>query len=241
MIKIVPAFGIHPWWSHQSNTDSLKLLLDILMQYPTASVGEIGLCKSVRGRQVPLDVQVETFKSQLGIAAELKRACVLHCVGHFDKLLGILQGVRHASGKLPPILILHSFSGSPDMMRSFLRLQETKVFISFNAKQLTDPRMKKVVACCKEVPLEALLLETDAPDQAPSIEHVSQLFKNEKWGDAGVPLLLSENSAAVNEPCMVKLALQSATELRGIRIDELATLVYQNSKLAFGIDDSDSN
>lgn len=235
ILKIIPSFGIHPWWSHRANPDSLEQLRDILMRYPAASVGEIGLCKSVRGRQVPLDVQVEASKAQLRIAAELKRACVLHCVGHYGKLLETLQEVRRAGGYLPPVLVLHSYSGSPDMMRSFLMLQDTRVFASLNAKQLTDPRMKKAAACCKEVPIEALLLETDAPDQAPLAEYAAKVFNDENLTDCGKPLLLSKNSVAINEPCMVNLALQSAAEIRGVGINELAAAVYQNSTLAFGI------
>ncbi|KAF1794405.1 hypothetical protein PC129_g462 [Phytophthora cactorum] len=242
-LNIVPAFGIHPWWAQEVSPmtlDGLKPLRTILTRYPAASVGEIGLCKSARGRHVPVDVQVEAFRAQLEIAAELERACVLHCVGYYGKMLKILQDTGQ-SGRLPPVLVLHSYSGPPDMMRSFLTLRDTRVFFSLNAKQLTDPRMKKAAACCKALPLEALLLETDAPDQAPSVEHAEKVFDRNALNAEEVPLLLQEDSAGVNEPVMVKLALQSAAEIRGVRADELATAVCQNCKTAFGINDPKSN
>ncbi|KAL4155094.1 hypothetical protein PRNP1_007208 [Phytophthora ramorum] len=236
-LKIVMAFGVHPWWAQELSPmtpENLRPLKETLARHPTASVGEIGLCKSTRGRQVPVDVQLEAFRAQLEIAAELKRACVLHCVGYYGKLLEILLGVNRSGGRLPPVLVFHSYSGPPDMMRLFLALRGTKVFFSLNAKQLTDPRMAKAAACCKELPLETLLLETDAPDQAPSREDAAKVFKGQK-GDS-LPLLLQGDTAGINEPAMVKLALQSAAEIRGTVADELAAAVYQNFRVAFGLD-----
>ncbi|GMF27906.1 unnamed protein product [Phytophthora fragariaefolia] len=115
------------------------------------------------------------------------------------------------------------------MMRSFLALRGTRVFFSLNAKQLVDPRIKKAAICCKELPLEVLLFETDAPDQAPNAEHVEDFGSN-------VQLFQEEGSAGINEPALVKLALKSAARIRDVAIDDLAVAVYQNSKEAFNID-----
>ncbi|KAI9911471.1 hypothetical protein PsorP6_008932 [Peronosclerospora sorghi] len=229
-LRIVPAFGVHPWWVYG---DDLTTLREMLTLYPTALVGEIGLCQSGRGRQIPLTLQISAFLAQLKLAVEFKRPCVLHCVGYYSKLLEILRNVDH----LPPVLVLHSFSGSPDMMRSFLTVQGTKVYISLNAKQLTDPRMKKAAACCKEVPLEALLLETDAPDQAPSVEFVQHMFNQ----DDKDLLMLQEGCTGLNEPAIVKFALKSAAMIRSEAIEDLAAAVYQNCQAAFSLDDLDAN
>ncbi|CAI5701167.1 unnamed protein product [Peronospora effusa] len=230
-LTIVPVFGVHPWWAQEMrlirSSAPLKTLRDMLILYPKASVGEIGLCKSKKGRQVPVNIQMETFRVQLDLAAELERTCVLHCVGYYGKLLNILRDVD----PLPPVLVLHSYSGSLDMIPSFLALRGTRVFFSLNAKQLTDPQMKKAAACCKKLPLESLLLETDAPDQTPSIELVKELFNQAD----NVPLALRKGSAGVNEPAMVKLALYGAAKIRNVPMDEVAAAVYQNSKEAFGL------
>ncbi|EGZ30507.1 hypothetical protein PHYSODRAFT_310392 [Phytophthora sojae] len=236
-LAIVPAFGFHPWWAGEvslgGSGEGLRPLRDTLARHPGASLGEIGLCKSARGRQVPIEVQEAVFQAQLALAAELNRTCVLHCVGYYGKLLEILLGVGRGGGQLPPVLVFHSYSGPADMMRSFLALRGTRVFFSLNAKQLTDPRMKKAATCCKELPLEALLLETDAPDQAPSVEHTEKVFGGEVQQVAGPPLLLQEDSVDTNEPALVKLALHSAAEIRGVAVEELAVAVYQNCKEAF--------
>ncbi|CAI5732328.1 unnamed protein product [Peronospora farinosa] len=194
-LTIVPVFGVHPWWAQEmrliKSSVPLKTLRDMLILYPKASVGEIGLCKSKRGRQVPVNIQMETFRVQLDLAAEW--------ITRYDT---VFPGTtRHAS------------------------------FFSLNAKQLTDPQMKKAAACCKKLPLESLLLETDAPDQTPSIELVKELFNQAD----NVPLALQEGSAGVNEPAMVKLALYGAAKIRNVPMDEVAAAVYQNSKEAFGL------
>ncbi|KAG6611672.1 TatD related DNase [Phytophthora cinnamomi] len=238
-LTIVPAFGFHPWWAGElslEDSEGLEPLKDTLARHPGASVGEIGLCKSARGRQVPIEVQVAVFQAQLALAAELGRTCVLHCVGYYGKLLEILLAVGRRGSQLPPALVFHSYSGPPDMMRSFLALPGAKVFFSLNAKQLTDPQMKKAVTCCKELPLEALLLETDAPDQAPSVESTEKVFDAEVQQIVGTPMLLQKDSAGINEPALMKLALESAAKIREVTTDELAVAVYQNCKEAFGLD-----
>ncbi|KAK1947139.1 hypothetical protein P3T76_001149 [Phytophthora citrophthora] len=151
-------------------------------------------------------------------------------------MLEMLQGIGRVGGKLPPALVLHSYSGPPDMMRSFLALPGTRVFFSLNAKQLTDSRMEKAAVCCKEAPLDALLLETDAPDQAPAAEHIEKMFSRDMEHDQ-IPLTLQEDSAEINEPALLKLALYSAAKIRDVAVDVLAVAVYQNCKEAFGIDD----
>ncbi|KAE9047846.1 hypothetical protein PR003_g536 [Phytophthora rubi] len=238
-LTIVPAFGFHPWWAGElslgDSGEGLKPLRDTLMRHPGASVGEIGLCKSAQGRQVPMEVQVAVFQAQLALAAELGRTCVLHCVGCYGKLFEILLAVDRGQGQLPPVLVFHSYSGPPEMMRSFLALRGTRVFFSLNAKQLTDPRVKKAAISCKKMPLGALLLETDAPHQAPSVEHVEKVFDGEVRQAVGSPLLLQGDCVGINEPALVKIALKRAAEIRQVAIEDLAVAVYQNSKEAFGL------
>ncbi|CAI5746040.1 unnamed protein product [Peronospora destructor] len=231
LLTIVPAFGVHPWWAQELafvRSDGLKTLHDILVRYPRASVGEIGLCKSKRGRQVPLDIQVETFRAQLDLAADLERTCVLHCVGYLRKIVEYFAGCRTVASSSCTALV--QWVTRYDAV--FPGATRHASFFSLNAKQLTDPRMKKAAACCKKLPLESLLLETDAPDQTPSVELVEELFDQADK----VPLALREGSAGVNEPAMVKLALYGAAKIRGVAIDEVAAVVYQNCKEAFGLD-----
>ncbi|TMW56000.1 hypothetical protein Poli38472_008648 [Pythium oligandrum] len=225
-VDIVPAFGIHPWWANAQSDQYLDKLRAKLDQYPRAALGEIGLCKSNRGRQVDRAVQERVFREQLELAAELGRPCVLHCVGVYGKLLEILQSVQKARG-LPPAVVLHSYSGAPDMIPAFLALQQasrgaSKLYFSLNAKQLSS--QPKAIQACTKVPLDALLLETDAPDQALDVAQVSAVLGEETIVVDGL-----------NEPAMVQLALIKAAEAREMSTDELASAVFDNTVRAFRV------
>lgn len=197
-----------------------------------------------------VDVQVEAVRAQLALAAELERTCVIHCVGHYGKLLEILAEFRRKQ-RLPPRIVLHSYSGSPDMIPAFLALANpvkrgsaqalgenagvTRLFFSFNARQLTDAKSNKAATCCATMPLSSLLLETDAPDQPPTLETV-QAAADECALDVVNTLRVGDTllAAGLNEPMLVQLAVHRAAQLRAMPVEELADAVFQNSRDAFG-------
>lgn len=194
---------------------------------------------------MPVDVQMTAMRAQLALAAKMDRTCVIHCVGHYGKLLQVLTEF-HAKQKLPPRIVLHSYSGSPDMVPAFLALGkagklldensiQTRIFFSLNAKQLTDAKSNKAAVCCSTMPISALLLETDAPDQPPSLEAV-QTVCTECAIDAVNYLRVGDTllAAGLNEPTMVQLAIHHAAHLRALPVSELAEAVFQNSRDAFG-------
>lgn len=200
----------------------------------------------MRGRQVPADVQLEALRAQLSLAAELERTCVVHCVGHYGKLLEVLAEFRRKR-RLPPRIVLHSYSGSPDMIPAFLALSSpargvlsdsssvTRFFFSLNARQLTDSKSTKAATCCAAMPLSSLLLETDAPDQPPTLE-VVQSVADECALDVVNTLRVGDSllAAGLNEPMVVQLAVHRAARVRAMAVEELACAVFQNSRDAFG-------
>ncbi|KAF0697061.1 Aste57867_12245 [Aphanomyces stellatus] len=213
--QIVPAFGLHPWYTGDASPSYLDSLRDVLCRYPSAAVGEIGLCKSKRGIQVPAAVQEARFRDQLDLAQELHRPVVLHCVAAHGKLLEMLASTRGV-----PHAILHSFSGSLDMVRSYDRLP-FPVYYSFSAKQCLGAN-DKIGAILRAVPPTRLLLETDAPDQRP----VSL---------ADDPVL---DGLPHNEPAAVVRAVDAVAAWRGCSPDELAQQVWANTAAAFHLDDA---
>lgn len=186
------------------------------------------------------------------LATELSRTCVIHCVGYYGKLLEILQAMLSSAkdkGQLPPRIVLHSYAGGADLAKAFLALEKratpdssTRIFFSLNVKQLTDSRSDKAAACCAAIPLRALLLETDAPDQAPlatDVERACEEADSEEGGGLGFrykeTLLGSPSSGELNEPALVGVAYQRAAEIRGLPLAELAAAVHENSMTAFGL------
>lgn len=218
-------------------------------------VGEIGLCKSSRGQTVPVLVQETAFCEQLGLATELVRPCVIHCVGRYGRLLELLQTALRTHQALPPTLVLHSYAGGAALASSFLALerkaQGTRVFFSLNAKQLSDARSDKAAVTCAAIPLRSLLLETDAPDQVPdaSVLHDAsgagvtvEVAAERERSVEDVPsrddttVALSQR---LNEPALVAIAYARAAAIRGLTLPDLAVAVFANATRAFCVNEGD--
>jgi len=146
---IFPAFGIHPWYINSISDNWFDVLHNILIQNHKYMVGEIGLDKY----KPDMDVQIDVFTKQLHLAFELNRPVFLHCVGAWDKILHIFKEYKQS---LPQILIAHAFSGSEEILK--VLVEEYGMYISFNN---VDDKNHGLI---KEIPLDRLLVETDAKD-----------------------------------------------------------------------------
>lgn len=154
--KLVPAFGIHPWFLKTRSENWEQNLRAACRRNPIAQVGEIGLDTCRRG--VPaIAEQCEIFEAQLALAAELRRRAVVHCVGAWGKMMEILRR-RHASGTLGETLF-HGFSGSPEIARELLALGAD---FSFSARQLETPS-RKLANVLALLPPTRVFSESDAP------------------------------------------------------------------------------
>jgi TatD DNase family protein len=176
---------------------------------------------------VDIEIQEQVFREQIELAADLQRSVVIHCVASHGKLLNILQDIalkrKEKELILPSSLILHSYSGSADMIKSFLALEKVakvRVFFSYNGKQLSIP---KTIESCKNTPLRSLLLETDAPDQAP-------LDCLEECNVIGLKV---DGKLELNEPMLVQLALHRAAGIHSLVPKELGSIVQDNVNRAF--------
>jgi TatD DNase family protein len=170
--RIIPFFGVHPWYADQAGEGWAERLEHYLRQHGSG-VGEIGLDRGRRpetrtvnssdqngrgkgalGGASLLDRQKKIFSTQLKIAKRLGRPSVLHCVHAWGELLAMLRS--HGAGRF----MVHSFSGSKEVMRELLDLGG---FVSFSWKGLREGH-KKTEELVRSVPKDRLLLETDFPD-----------------------------------------------------------------------------
>ncbi|WP_051305863.1 TatD family hydrolase [Desulfogranum mediterraneum] len=153
---VIPFLGIHPWYA-ESVAAGWRERLAALIARGGCGLGEVGLDRSCA---VPLERQLSLFQGQLELALEYRCPLVIHCVRHWGRLLDLLEG----AGLSPegPAVMVHSFSGSLETMERLLRLG---VYCSFSARLLLghETRLQQVF---RAIPLEQVLLETDAPDQA---------------------------------------------------------------------------
>ena len=109
--------GVHPWHAHTvEGSGWLQQLRQLLHEYPTAIVGEIGLDKAATTPDTgkcEFEAQLQCFRMQLELAAEMNRAVSVHSVRCHGQMLSML---REIADDLPPAVALHSFTGSSQMV-----------------------------------------------------------------------------------------------------------------------------
>ncbi|MEJ1971409.1 MAG: TatD family hydrolase [Lacunisphaera sp.] len=222
---VVPSLGIHPWDSGDRKSGWLEKLRAALAAHPAAGVGEIGLDRwiidgvrpddpRIAGiRVAPLDEQIEVFAAQLGLAAEFNRAASIHCVQAFGAAIETLQkSPRAARG-----FLLHGYGGPAEMVRSFAELG---AYFSFNI-QLEGARHAERRETFKTIPLDRLLVETDAPTKPPTPD--CNRF----------PLPNGPDGSEVNNPANVIVTYEALARLRGLPVETLAAQVEANFKRLF--------
>jgi TatD DNase family protein len=153
--EVLPCFGLHPWQTKGRSEHWQAQLLDYLEKYPHAGVGEIGLDKWIRGYD--LDDQEIVFRAQLELAVELQRPAMIHCLKCHGRLLEVLK-----DSNLPADyrFLLHSYGGPQEMVADFAKLG---AMFSFSGYFLEE-RKAATRDAFAAVPIERLLIETDAPD-----------------------------------------------------------------------------
>ena len=153
---IVPSFGYHPWYLDQRTSDWESRLQEHLDAIPSA-VGEIGLDRWMKNHD--REMQERMFVTQLRIAAERNLPVSIHCLKAWGPLLELLQ-----YNPLPDRgFLLHSYGGSAEMIPRFAKLG---AYFSISGHFAHD-RKAKQLENFKSVPLDRLLIETDAPEMWP--------------------------------------------------------------------------
>ncbi|CAF2343439.1 unnamed protein product, partial [Brassica napus] len=238
--SVVPCFGIHPWYVAERSPQWFETLKSLFETTPTAAIGEIGLDKGSKGREIDFSDQVGVFRQQLELAKELNKPASIHCVRAFGDLLEITKSV----GPFPAGLILHSYLGSAEMVPEFAKLGAYFSFSGF-LMSMSEKKAKKML---KAVPSDRILLETDSPDALPKSESGTLYFVE------GDPSLLPEegNSSqdlesnasssggsmklpkeTLNHPANIHTVLGYVARLLDMKNEELAELSYINAVRLF--------
>ncbi len=155
---IYPAFGLHPWFIAERSTDWEITLEDLLVKYPQASVGEIGIDHAIDDRDD--SDQEAVFLAQLDLARRLNRPVSIHCRKAWGRLIELLD----QSGALPCGMLIHCFGGSAEIATELVKRGG---YISFSGS-ITRPNAKKAGPAIRAVPADRVLIETDAPDILPT-------------------------------------------------------------------------
>lgn len=151
----VPALGIHPLYVERAAPEDLDVLREMLAQARPAAVGEIGLDYFFEGAD--RDKQEFYFVEQLKLARAFDLPVILHVRRSVDQILKQLRRFKVRGG------IAHAFNGSR---------QQADIFVSLGFKlgfggAMTYPRALHLRDLAATLPLESIVLETDAPDIPP--------------------------------------------------------------------------
>lgn len=151
-----PQFGLHPWFAEAAAGWEAELTA-LLLRFPQAGVGEIGLDSKLT--ETPMAVQEAVLARQLALAARLGRVCTLHAVG--DVWAALLASVRAAR---PPRVLLHAWGGGAGRVGDWVALGG---WFSFGGAVCRERVGAGLRAAVRAVPADRLLLETDCPWQHP--------------------------------------------------------------------------
>ena len=195
-----PALGLHPMFMDAHRRKDLdRLDIDIGQQTPIA-VGECGL--DFYHGQDDYDEQMYLFIGQLELAVQHALPVIVHSRKSQDL---ILRALRQRPGLRA---VMHSFSGSEQQAKQLIELGG---YVSFGGP-VTYNRAKKLQRLIMSLPLEGIMLESDAPDQPP----VSQ-------------------QGLRNEPANLADIAAFIAKLRGIPVEKLAGITTQNAQELFAL------
>jgi TatD DNase family protein len=197
---LYPALGLHPVYLDRHREADLDALERRLAEQPPTAVGEIGLDYYLDG--LDRRRQQALFEAQLEMARNAGLPVILHVRKAHDQVLSTLRRIPVAGG------IAHAFNGSVQQAGHYIDLGFKLGF----GGMLTFERSNKLRRLARELPLEALVLETDAPDLPPAAHR----------GGRNSPEYLPE--------CLAALAAARAMEP-----DDLAAQTTRNAVAVLGI------
>ncbi len=149
------AVGIHPQDAHTFDERSIPALKEMLRHPKAVAIGEIGL--DYKYENCSREVQKEVFCRLMELAQETGYPVCIHDRDAHGDVFDILRRFAGTPG------VLHSYSGSPEMAKQYVKMG---YHISFSGT-VTFKNAAIVPEAAKVVPLDRILLETDAPYLAP--------------------------------------------------------------------------
>lgn len=188
--------GLHPHDAAEEPELSTERLVELAGHEKVVGIGETGL--DFHYDQSPRALQAQLFRRHIAAARQTGLPLIVHSRAADDEMIEILQD-EAAKGAFPGVL--HCFSSGPELARAALALG---FYISFSGI-LTFKKADEVRAVAAEVPLDRLLVETDAPYLAP------------------VP-----HRGKDNEPSFVAHTAAKLAEMRSLGSKEVADLTTAN-------------
>jgi TatD DNase family protein len=198
--------GIHPHCADAATESDIANINALCADNSMVAIGECGL--DFNRNFSTKENQLRVFEAQLALAARCKKPVYLHERDAFDEQISLLR--RY----LPniPKAVVHCFTGNKRQLEAYLDLG---CYIGITGWLCDDKRANALQEAVKVLPLNKLLLETDAPYLFP---------KNRR------------PRAKNNEPCFLPFIAQKLSELTQYEVAEIAQHSYSNAMAFFDLD-----
>ncbi|MCK7582859.1 MAG: TatD family hydrolase [Chromatiales bacterium] len=193
--RLYPALGLHPVYLDAHREVDLTRLETLVAERAVIAIGEIGLDHHVEG--LDPERQTRLLERQLAIACAAGLPVLLHVRKAHDEMLALLRRRPVSAGG-----IAHAFNGSLQQAHQYLELGFKLGF----GGMLTFERSRKLRRLATELPLEALVLETDAPD-----------------------MTVASHQGARNSPEYLPEVLETLARLRDLEPSEVAERTTANA------------
>lgn len=197
------AIGVHPWWVAElsGSPDGLtELIVEHASRQGCVAVGECGLDAGI---DTDLELQLAVFRAQALAARELELPLIVHSHKTHSQVLALLKELRPPRGG-----VLHAFSGSEEIAREYWKLG----FYLGVGGTITYERAAKTRRTVTAMPLEALVLESDAPDMP-----------------------LAGRQGQRNSPAYLPLIAEALAGLRDVPVEDIAQQTSGNTKQLFAL------
>jgi TatD DNase family protein len=210
--EVFAAVGVHPNDIQDWDERQIDQLKELASNSKVVAVGEIGL--DYYRDKTPHDLQKQVFRQQLDLAAALDLPVIIHSRNAsaqdpqaIHDILDILEKWQAQQGQHPsPLGVLHSFSSDFEAANKAIKL-DFLIGITGPVTFRNAPELRQLV---KELPLEKIVVETDAPFLTP------HPYRGKR-----------------NEPGFVKLVAEKLAEIHNLPFEEVANITKRNAGRLF--------
>lgn len=199
---IFTSIGVHPHDVQDMKDSDLELLLAMSAFDKVVAIGEIGL--DYHYDNVPKEIQKLWFRAQVQLALDLELPMLIHSREASKDTFDILADMKadQVGG------VIHCFSGSVETAKKYVDLG---YYLGIGGV-VTFDNAKKLVEVVKEIPLDHLLLETDAPYLAPKPHRGKR-----------------------NDSSYMPYIIEKIAEIKGITPEEVEKVTWENGRKLFNI------
>ncbi len=200
---VYAAVGIHPENINESWNNDLSVIQELAQTEPKVrAIGEIGLDYYWEKDEHARARQQVVFARQMELARELNMPVIVHDRDAHGDCMEITRRYPEVRG------VYHCYAGSVEMARELLRLG---YYLSFTGV-ITFKNARRAIEVIREVPIDRLMIETDAPYMAP------EPFRGRR-----------------NSSLYVYRMAETIAEIKGMSVEEVERITTENGKRLFAI------